>query len=197
MVLVAVIALFGQNFRVVLPLLARDTFDGGAEVYGWLTSALGLGAVLGALVTASRERVSAWSLLMTAVAFGAFNILAAASPFLWMALTAMVTGASPTSCSTKRSREPCSSSAPTGTCTDLSHGSAQLRVPRHDADRRSDPRLGLRGVGSARRAAGRWCHCSVRGGGGAATPTSSPCRRAGRGHRHHGRPRPASSSRPT
>ena len=91
MVLVAVIALFGQNFRVVLPLLARDTFDGGAEVYGWLTSALGLGAVLGALVTASREQVTAWALLMTTVGFGAFNLLVAASPWLWMALAAMVT----------------------------------------------------------------------------------------------------------
>ena len=40
----AVIALFGQNFRVVLPLFARDVLGGGAEVYGWLTSALGAGA---------------------------------------------------------------------------------------------------------------------------------------------------------
>lgn len=91
MILVAVIALFGQNFRVVLPLLARDTFDGGAEVYGWLTSALGLGAVLGALVTASREQVTTWALLMAAVGFGAFNMVVAASPWLWMALAAMVT----------------------------------------------------------------------------------------------------------
>jgi MFS family permease len=90
MILVAVIALFGQNFRVVLPLLARDSFGGGAEVYGWLTSALGLGAVLGALVTASRERVSAWSLLMAAVAFGAVNLVVAVSPWLWIALTSMV-----------------------------------------------------------------------------------------------------------
>jgi MFS family permease len=89
-ILVAVIALFGQNFRVVLPLLARDSFGGGAEVYGWLTSALGLGAVLGALVTASRERVSAWSLLMAAVGFGAVNLVVAASPWLWIALTSMV-----------------------------------------------------------------------------------------------------------
>ena len=91
MILVAVIALFGQNFRVVLPVFARETFHGGAEVYGWLTSALGLGAVLGALATASRERVSAWALLLAAFGFGALNLVAAVSPLLWIALGAMVT----------------------------------------------------------------------------------------------------------
>lgn len=90
LLLVAVVALFGQNFRVVLPLLARDTFDGGATTYGWLTSALGCGAVLGALVTAARERVSTWALLTTTVAFGAVNLVVAASPVLWMALASMV-----------------------------------------------------------------------------------------------------------
>ena len=43
LLLIGVIALFGQNFRVVLPLLAQDTFQSGAEVYGYLTAALGLG----------------------------------------------------------------------------------------------------------------------------------------------------------
>jgi MFS family permease len=91
MVLVTVIALFGQNFRVVLPLLARDTFHGGAEAYGWFTSALGLGAVLGALTAASRTRVTAWSLLLAAVGFGVLNLFVAVSPLLGVALAAMVT----------------------------------------------------------------------------------------------------------
>ena len=89
MVLVGVIALFGQNFRVVLPLLAQRTFHGGAETYGWLTSALGIGAVLGAVVTASMERVTSWALLLSAVGFGVANLLAASSPVLAMALFAM------------------------------------------------------------------------------------------------------------
>lgn len=88
--LVAVVALLGQNFRVVLPLLARDTFDGGAEVYGWLTSALGLGAVLGALATATRMRSSARSLLAWTLVFGLVNLLAAATPSLVTALVVMV-----------------------------------------------------------------------------------------------------------
>jgi MFS family permease len=90
MVLVTVIALFGQNFRVVLPVLARDTFGSGAAAYGWLTSALGLGAVLGALIAASRTRVTSMSLLAAAVAFGLVNVAGATSPVLWAALFAMV-----------------------------------------------------------------------------------------------------------
>ncbi|MGH3385332.1 MAG: MFS transporter [Nocardioidaceae bacterium] len=88
--LVAVVALLGQNFRVVLPLLARDTFDGGAEVYGWLTSALGLGAVVGALASATRVRATPRSLLVWTLAFGLVNLLSAITPTLLVALLAMV-----------------------------------------------------------------------------------------------------------
>jgi len=90
MFLVAVVALLGQNFRVVLPLLARDTFSGGPEVYGWLTSALGAGAVLGALASAARASVTAWSLLVWAGVFAAVNIVAAAAPALSIAMLVVV-----------------------------------------------------------------------------------------------------------
>ncbi|BCB90294.1 MFS transporter [Phytohabitans suffuscus] len=90
MVLVAVVALLGQNFRVVLPLLARDTFHGGPEVYGWLTSALGVGAVVGALASAARTTATAWSLLLWTGGFAAVNVAAAFSPGLAVALGAMV-----------------------------------------------------------------------------------------------------------
>jgi MFS family permease len=85
-----VVALLGQNFRVVLPLLARDTFGGGPEVYGWLTSALGAGAVIGALASAARARVTAWSLLFWTGVFAAVNLVAAAAPALWIAMAVIV-----------------------------------------------------------------------------------------------------------
>ncbi|NRQ31810.1 MFS transporter [Nonomuraea sp. NN258] len=88
--LVAVVALLGQHFRVVFPLLARDTFGGGAEVYGWLTSALGVGAVLGALASAARVSAGAWSLLLWTFAFAGVNLAAAAAPTLGLALAAVV-----------------------------------------------------------------------------------------------------------
>ncbi len=90
MVLVAVVALFGQNFRVVLPLFARDTLGGGAEVYGWLTSALGAGAVVGALGSAARERVTSWSLLIWAAGFGVASMLLAGASGLVLALALLV-----------------------------------------------------------------------------------------------------------
>jgi MFS family permease len=90
LLLVGVVALFGQNFRVVLPLLAQSTFDGGAEVYGYLTAALGLGAVLGALYSASRETATTKGLVVSCLAFGVVNLVAAAAPTLVAAYLVMV-----------------------------------------------------------------------------------------------------------
>jgi MFS family permease len=47
------VSLFVINFNVVVPLLARDVLHQGAHGYGLLMSALGVGAVLGALGVAS------------------------------------------------------------------------------------------------------------------------------------------------
>ena len=90
LILVAVIALFGQNFRVVLPLFARDVLGGGAETYGWLTSALGAGAVIGALATAAREKVTAWSMLVWGGVFSVVSMLLAGAPGLFVALALLV-----------------------------------------------------------------------------------------------------------
>jgi MFS family permease len=45
---------------------------------------------VGALVTASQERVTSWGLLLSAVVFGVANLLVASSPVLAAALLAMV-----------------------------------------------------------------------------------------------------------
>jgi MFS family permease len=89
-ILVAVVATFGQNFRVVLPLAATELYHGDAATYGWLTSAIGLGALIGAVVSASMHIPTAWSVVLTTVAFGGANLLAAFSPTLALALIVMV-----------------------------------------------------------------------------------------------------------
>jgi MFS family permease len=89
LLLVTVIALFGQNFRVVLPLLARDELHAGASGYGALTSALGLGAVVGALFAAGRADSGLRALVASAGAFGAVNALAALAPGTGPALLAL------------------------------------------------------------------------------------------------------------
>jgi MFS family permease len=90
MMLVAFVAVFGQNFRVVLPLLAADTFDGDARTYGLLTSGLGLGAVIGALLSASATRPTARGLFVSCGVFGLANLLGAVAPALPLVLVAMV-----------------------------------------------------------------------------------------------------------
>lgn len=89
-VLVAVVSVFGQNFRVVFPLLAADVFGGGAQAYAWMTAALGLGAVLGALLNAGAEGpTSSWRLGSVCLAFGLTSVLVAAAPSLALALLAV------------------------------------------------------------------------------------------------------------
>ena len=91
LILVAIVGVFGQNFRVVLPLIAQNTYHGGAQSYGYLTAALGLGAVIGALGSAARSRSSLRGLLLTCLAFGATNLLVSVMPSFVLAL-AMIVG---------------------------------------------------------------------------------------------------------
>ncbi|MBI4730447.1 MAG: MFS transporter [Acidobacteria bacterium] len=80
--LVSVVATFGLNFTVVLPLLATGVFRGGAGTYSLLTSVMAAGALVGALVAASRSRPTRGLLLGAASAFGALGLLAAFAPSL-------------------------------------------------------------------------------------------------------------------
>ena len=88
-ILVTVVAIFGQNFRVVLPLAATQLYHGDASTYGWLTSAIGFGALLGAVISASVRIPTAWTLVLSTIAFGAVNVVAAFSPAFAMALALM------------------------------------------------------------------------------------------------------------
>lgn len=90
LLLVAVVGVFGQNFRVVLPITASEVLGGDAALYGWLTAALGLGAMLGSVGAASQTTVSGRSLLAWTVAFGVVNLGAALIGSLVAALVAMV-----------------------------------------------------------------------------------------------------------
>lgn len=78
--LMLVVSTFGLNYRVVLPLIARFTFHGSAGVYGMLASVQALGAVAGALLTASRARPTRKLLLVAVAAFGVLSLLSAAAP---------------------------------------------------------------------------------------------------------------------
>jgi MFS family permease len=55
---VTVVSSFSFNFNVLLPVMARQTLNGGPEVLGVLTAFFGLGAMTGALTSASLGRAS-------------------------------------------------------------------------------------------------------------------------------------------
>ena len=55
--MMALVGTLGYNFQVILPLLARFSFEGGAAAYTALVVAMGAGSVLGALVAGARGRV--------------------------------------------------------------------------------------------------------------------------------------------
>ncbi len=61
LVVVAVVAVFGLNFNTLVPLLVSDRLHVGAEAFGLLSAAFGVGAVGGALLSAS-QATATWRL---------------------------------------------------------------------------------------------------------------------------------------
>ncbi len=82
--LVAVLGMFGFNFIVVLPLLARFTFDGGAGLYSVFTALMSLGSLIGALFAASRTKPTRRRLIGSGMAFGVLLLVTAAAPTAWL-----------------------------------------------------------------------------------------------------------------
>jgi MFS family permease len=87
--LMALVGTLGFNFQVVLPLLARFSFEGGAGAYAALVSAMGVGSVVGALVTGARGRTGPHLVAGAALAFGASALLAAAAPGMALEVVAL------------------------------------------------------------------------------------------------------------
>jgi len=81
--LMLVVSTFAINFNVLLPVMATVTLRSGPVVFGILTACFGVGALVGALVTAAVGRPS-WTLLLGGAA--AFSVLLMAlAPLHWVA----------------------------------------------------------------------------------------------------------------
>ena len=88
---VGVVALFGINFNVMLPLFATDVFHAGPTGYGFISAAYGLGALFSALWIAwGNRKPSIRFLLIAAFAFSAFEIAFALSPFYLLAFPLLI-----------------------------------------------------------------------------------------------------------
>jgi MFS family permease len=83
--LVGIIGTFGYNFTVMLPLLSRYVLGQGSAGLGFMTAAVGLGALISALTLASRKQATRRTLFLGG---GAFGLLLGAVAFSqWYALT--------------------------------------------------------------------------------------------------------------
>ena len=89
LIVMAVVGTLGYEFQVSLPLLAKTTFHGGAGTYSLMTCGMGLGAVVGGLVTASLGKPRRGALVTTSLLFGVLILAVAASPTLPVAIVAI------------------------------------------------------------------------------------------------------------
>jgi MFS family permease len=88
----AMMALAGclaYEFQVSLPVMARQGLHAGATGYGFMTAAMGLGAVAGGLLVAARGRTGLRPLVLAAAAFAVVLALAALAPGLGVELVAL------------------------------------------------------------------------------------------------------------
>jgi MFS family permease len=89
LLMMALIGCFAYEFQVVLPVVASQTFHGNSTAYGFMTAAMGVGAVIGGLYVAAKGRTGLRALTGAALVFGILIGVAAAAPTLWLELVAL------------------------------------------------------------------------------------------------------------
>jgi MFS family permease len=89
LLMMAVVGTLAYEFQVVLPVVASHTFHGGARAYGFMTAAMGIGAIGGGLVTAARGRTGLRTVSIAAAVFAVVLLLAAAAPSLTLEYIAL------------------------------------------------------------------------------------------------------------
>jgi MFS family permease len=91
LIVLAVMFTFVFQWQVLMPLLAELAFGAGARQFGLLSAAAGLGAFIGAVTTAQRNRHPQMrSLALYATLVGAAMLLVSVAPTLPLAMAAMV-----------------------------------------------------------------------------------------------------------
>ncbi len=103
LLMMAVAGTLAYEFQVTLPVMARQGLHVGAAGYGFMTAAMGAGAVVGGLLVAAVGRTGLRPLVIAAGAFGVVIGLAALAPTLpaelaalalvgWASISFMATG---------------------------------------------------------------------------------------------------------
>jgi MFS family permease len=89
LLMMALVGTLAYEFQVTLPVMAREGLHVGAAGYGFMTAAMGAGAVAGGLVVATFGRTGLRTLVFSAAAFGTVIALAALAPTLPVELVAL------------------------------------------------------------------------------------------------------------
>lgn len=87
---VTVVSIVGFNFHVLVPLLASQTLDVGAETFGILSAAFGLGALVGALASATLREATTRAFVSGALVFSALMVLLAYVDTVALALVLLI-----------------------------------------------------------------------------------------------------------
>lgn len=92
--LAALAAIFGRSYQNLLPIFARDIWNGGPAGYGILLSASGAGALVGAFGLASIRNIQHQGkiLIISGLAFSASVIFFAISPNFWIGVFLLYIG---------------------------------------------------------------------------------------------------------
>jgi len=89
LMMMALAGCLAYEFQVTLPVMARQGLHAGATAYGFMTAAMGVGAVVGGLFVAARGKTGLAPLVMAASAFGVVLLLAGLAPNLPVELFAL------------------------------------------------------------------------------------------------------------
>jgi MFS family permease len=90
LILMFILGTFTYEYQVILPLFAEFTFGNPKTGYAILMTAMGVGAVIGGLVSARRKKVSLQSLLLIVVLFGSIMLLTSLAPNIFFAAAGMM-----------------------------------------------------------------------------------------------------------
>ena len=89
LVMASIVGTLAYEFQVTLPVVAKQTFGGNAATYGFLTAAMGFGAVFGGLMTAARGRPGIRTMTISGAGFGVGMLCVALAPTLAIGFVAM------------------------------------------------------------------------------------------------------------
>ena len=89
LLMMAVVGCLTYEFQVSLPVMASRGLHAGATGYGFMTAAMGVGAVIGGLLVAAKGRTGTAQLTVAVTAFGVAMTLATIAPNLPFELAAL------------------------------------------------------------------------------------------------------------